>query len=210
MRIFKPKNYSVRSRRNGASLIEALIALSIVALVSMAIYGIQKDIITFNRFVQGGLSRENDIRKFLKDFSLAAREASQSSAGGYLIEEASDASFTFYADTDGDGKKERIRYFLSGSTLKRGVTVPAGLPFAYNLESETVVPAVNDIVSAPTIFYYYDSSYVGPSSSPLAQPVAVASVKMVKILFSVDPNLDKPPGPSIFSVMATIRNLRNL
>lgn len=201
---------TLKLKNRGFSFIEVLIALSIVTLVSMALYSIQKDIITFNRFVQGGLSRENDIRKFLKDFSLAVREASQSSVGGYALEEVSDTSFTFYADTDGDGPKERIRYFLSGSTLKRGTTVPQGSPLAYNLASETVVPVVNDIVSAPTIFYYYDSSYVGPDSLPLAQPVVVTNVRMVKINLSIGSNSGKSPAPSTFSAMATIRNLRNL
>ena len=92
----------------------------------------------------------------------------------------------------------------------RGVTVPTESPLSYNLANESIVPAVNDIVSAPTVFYYYDSSYVGPNSSPLVQPVTIANVRMVKISFSVDPNVGKPPGPSAFSAMATIRNLRNL
>ena len=108
---------TLKLKNRGFSFVEVLISLSIVVLVSMAIYSIQKDIITYNRFVEGGLTRENDIRKFLKDFSLAVREASQSSVGGYLIETASDTAFTFYADTDGDGKKNELGIFYRAPPL---------------------------------------------------------------------------------------------
>ncbi len=112
----------------------------------------------------------------------------------------------FFANIDSDDLKERLNYFLSGNILKRGVIKPGGSPLTYNPANEVLQDLIKDVTPA-TIFSYYDSTFDG-TGSPLAQPVDVSKIRLVKITITVDPNGPKPPEPVTVSTEATIRSLR--
>ena len=60
------------------------------------------------------------------------RTASTANTGAYTIGLATDSALTFYSDTDNDGLKEKVRYFITGTTLQKGLTKPTGSPLSYN------------------------------------------------------------------------------
>ncbi|MEK7636124.1 MAG: hypothetical protein AAB362_00320 [Patescibacteria group bacterium] len=191
---------------DGMTLIEAVIAVGIFSLIAMALVGFQSDFFQLNRLVEGGLSRENQIRKIFKSFTDEVRSASPSSVGGYLIESANGTELSFFADIDNDALKERIRYFLSGAILKKGIIKPTGLPLAYNPANEIISDIVSDLVATTTVFSYYNLTT--STSTPLSVPIDVSLIRFIRMTMSLDPNGPKPPGQVMFSTQVNIRNLR--
>lgn len=191
----------------GITLLETVIGLGVFLLVAVAILAFGKDFFQLNRLVSGGLDRETEVRKVFKNFVAEVRSASPSSLGGYLIEQASASSFTFFSDIDGDGLKERTRYFLDGATLKKGIIKPTGTPLSYVPANETVSSIVESITGPAATFSYYGATYDG-TGSPLADPPNIQAIRMVRVTLAVDPNGDRPPGATTFTTQATIRNLK--
>ena len=192
------------------TLIEALVGIGILMLVMLAVSSFQRDFLRISQWSQGGLMRETQIGKAFKDFVNEVRSASTANTAAYVIEFSGANSFIFFVDTNGDDLRERIRYFMSGTSLRKGVITPTGCPVcAYVAGNEVITTIVTEITNAASIFSYYDETYNG-SQAPLVQPVMPSSVRLVRIELTIDPNGSMPPGPQSFETEASIRNLRQL
>ena len=205
-----PDRHEIRialASRSGVTLIELVVGLGILGVIGLAVFSFQRDLFQLNRFVEGGLSREADARKVLKQFAAEARTASPSSIGSYAIEAASPTALTFFSDVDNDGVKERLRYFLSGGALMRGVLEPSGQPLTYNPANEVVSTAVRDVTGPAAAFSYFDASYDG-SDPPLASPVNIPDIRLIRMELVVDPQGSRPPAAAAYTIQATLRNLR--
>ena len=193
----------------GFSLIEVLVVMFILGVVGIAIATFQNDIFSLNRILVSDLSSQQEVRVALKQISAELRSTSPSSTGAYAIAEASSTSLTFYSDIDDDGQRERMRYFLQNSILKRGVLKPSGNPLTYNPANETITNLVQGVYATTTpIFHYYNAGYDGQTTS-MAQPVTTTNVRLVKITLTVDKNILEPPAPSTLTTQITLRNIKD-
>ncbi|MFH2018512.1 MAG: hypothetical protein ABII98_00815, partial [bacterium] len=123
------------------------------------------------------------------------------------IAEASAQQIVFYSNIDSDSYIEKIRYFKSGTLLVKGVVKPSGNPLVYNSSAEITTTVANDLCNgANPLFYYYDESFTS-SSTPLIQPVAVTSVRVIKISLDIDE--DPQTSPALFHVESKVQ-IRNL
>ena len=187
---------------------EILLAMAI----SIAILGVftlfAKNLWTYNAFVSSSFTSIDAGRKILKTISSEIRTiASQSDIGTYPISQASASSFTFYSDIDGDGLKERVRYFLTSTTLQKGVIKPTGSPLSYNSANEIIsTRAINE--TNASIFSYYNKNYDGTTAA-LSFPVNIPDIRLVKIILTIDDNPNRPPAPLTFSTQVSIRNLKD-
>lgn len=194
---------------SGFSIIEAVVAISILTLVGIAVYAFQKDVFSLNRIFSQSIIAQEEVRRALRIMSAEIRAASPSSIGAYALAETATSSFIFYSNIDDDSFKERIRYFLDGTVLKKGVTKPAGDPLTYNPASETISDVVRDIANGSTaLFSYYDTAYDG-TTQPLAEPIDVSVVRLVKIMIVVDRNPLAPPNPITLTTQISMRNLKD-
>lgn len=191
-------------------MLETIVVLFIFILLFQGMLALYNDALTTNNALTGNLNSQAEIRKAFASMTEAIRSASLSSSGAYAIDTASSTSFAYYSDIDNDGLKEKIRYFLVGKTLKIGVIKPAGSPPVYNSGNEKISILINDVVNSggQPIFSYYDNTYAG-SSTPLAIPVNIPAVRLIKINVLVDHDPVKPPAPAIFSTQISIRNLKD-
>jgi hypothetical protein len=197
------------SNQKGIALVETLVALGILVAIIIVIGAFQRDVFNLNFLIQTGLQNQSEVKKIIRPFANEVRSASQSNLGAYPIAQSNETSFTFYSDTDGDGLKEKIKYFLEDSVFKKSVIVPSGQPFEYREEDEKIIRVVNDVVNTD-IFEYYDSNYDGTeASSPLTQPVTNLDVRLIKVNLVVDsdPN-DEIPALQV-STQVSIRNLKD-
>jgi hypothetical protein len=129
--------------------------------------------------------------------------------GAYPIVTSATDSMVFYSDYDDDGIVERLRYYRSGNTLKKGVIEPTSNPPAYN-GTEVSVDEVHDLSGLAPIFEYYDDSYDGSATAtPLAQPVNNQDIRLVKITLTVDRLPGRPPGPITVTTQVSMRNLKD-
>ena len=189
---------------------EMLVVLGITVLVMGAVVRFQFDVFRLNQSDYNQLSTIQDAPAILSSIVKELRSTSVGNNGSFAINQAATSSLTFFSDTDGDGLKEQIRYFLSGTLLRRGSIKPTGLPLSYVSGNETFRTLASNVKNAPSsdIFQYYDDSYDGTTTS-LAQPVTTTDVHLIKInlLLDVDPN--RSPVPILYSSSASLRNLKD-
>jgi hypothetical protein len=155
--------------------------------------------------IQSTQSAQSIVRTMVKEL----RGAKPGSNGSYPIAVASSSSLTFYSDIDADGFQEQVRYFVDGTTLRKGVVRPSGSPLSYG-GGEELFTISTDIVDSPStdLFEYFDSTYAG-TTTPLAQPVNVTEVRLVKITFVIDADPNRDPAPATYSSQVMLRNLKD-
>lgn len=193
--------------RKGFTLIELLLGISVFTLIVIALIIFSKNIFNYSSFISSGLNDVNTGRQAMKVMTAEIRTASTASTGAYTIALANSTTFTFYSDIDDDGLKEKVRYFLNGTSLEKGVIKPTGNPLTYNSANE-VITTLALYVRNTSIFNYYDKNYDG-TTAPLTLPVNPSSIRLIKITINVDKDLSRPPGESIFSTQISIRNLKD-
>lgn len=191
--------------KKGFTLIEIAVVLGIFGVTILAVGAFTSGVFRYNRILTSQLDTETQLRRVVAKFTKEARTASISSLGAYPLDAASPMSVTFYSNIDADNLKERVRYFLDATTLKRGVLKPTGSPLTYNPANEQVSSLVNDVRNSD-IFLYYDETYNG-SSPPLTFPVILTAVRLIRFKLSIDSNLNEPPGPLDTETNVHLRNL---
>lgn len=196
--------------KKGFTMTELLVSIFIISILTVAVNTFSRDIFYLNSNFSGGLNAQLDARHIVKVIVSELREASPSNLGSYPIALASSSAITFYSDINGDGLKEKIRYFLSGNDLKRGVVVPSGSPLTYSDANEKITNLVSGVVASSTlpIFQYYTSDYAG-TSSPLAYPVSASLIRLVKVSVIVDKDPSHSPAPIIVTSQVSLRNLKD-
>ncbi|PIT87043.1 MAG: hypothetical protein COU31_05145 [Candidatus Magasanikbacteria bacterium CG10_big_fil_rev_8_21_14_0_10_40_10] len=194
----------------GFTLMEVLVAMGIFSLISTAIVGLFVYSIKSNKIVWEQLSTQNEGRKITQDFVNELRSATYSSIGAYPLETAQDSQIIFYSNVDADILRERVRYFLEGNTLKKGIIKPTGNPLIYVTSTESISEMVHDVYNTTTpIFYYYDQNYGYTNSLPLSQPVSITAVRMVGFVLELEEDPSSSPVPFHIETKAVIRNLKS-
>jgi len=188
---------------------EVLFSIFILTLIGLAVSSFAKDIFSLNRITSDSLTAQDETRRALKTMSAEIRTASPSSLGAYALAQSATSSFTFYSNIDGDSFKERVRYFLDGTTLKKGVIKPIGTPLTYSPANEVISELIPGVANATTsIFSYYDKNYDGTTQA-LIEPIDIATVRLVKITIVVDKDPQTPPSPMTLTTQISIRNLKD-
>lgn len=201
------KNFKIK---NGFTMIEAMLAVAIFSSVVVAIGAFQRDVFYFNDVLQTGLNNITEARKVLRPFVGEVRKAESSNLGAFSIEKAEAKTFIFFTDTDNDGLRERVRYFVDGDTFKKGIIKPSGSPLVYSVANEKITEVVRNVIEDQTQFSYFDSSYNGTASStPLTYPVSPSSVRLIKVDLTIDTNPNRAPGLLTVTTQATVRNLKD-
>lgn len=196
-----------KGEERGFTLVEAVMTAGVVAIASIAIGILARDVFSLRTSVSGMLSTQASASRILRPFSDDVRAAQASEAGAFPVAQTATSSLVVYTDEDHDGVVEQVRYFVEGGSFKRAVSEPSGNPAVYGAAATTTL--VDGVVASTTVFWYYPHGYDGTAStSALAFPVSPAEVRSVRIWLSVDPDSARPPGPVPMTTAVTIRNLR--
>lgn len=199
-----------RQNKNGFTLIETLVAVAIFGMIITAVIGIFLNSWRYNAVLWEQLSTQTEGRNVTQGFANEIRTASQSSIGAYPLQTANTSTIIFYSNLDADSLVERVRYFMSGKTLTKGVIKPSGNPLTYNTADEVLTDVVHDVANTGTspIFLYYDENYSG-SGSPLPSPVDTTEVRVIKMSLKLDENPRLTPAPLYVESEAMLRNLKS-
>lgn len=195
----------------GFSLFEVLIVMAIFTGILFVVVGFRGNIQSLENLLSQRLQSRQDIEQSMQILETEIRSAGQSSLGAYPIDAASTSSLTFYSDIDKDTLAEKVRYFLSTSTIRKGVIKPSGNPLVYAVASETLATVVQNIVltsSSVPIFQYYNSAYTG-TQAPLTSPIDTTAIRLIQISISADIKASSSPKAEFFTNTMTIRNLRS-
>ena len=188
------------------TLVETIVVVALVVLVGGALSSMIQYFYRTNDYVLQEGNAVQSARQGLATSVQNLREASYGDDGSYPISAASASTITFYADINGDGNVDKVRYYLSGTTLYRGVTNSTGNPPSYTGQPEsvtTIATYVRNGGSTP-IFQYYDNS-----GALLSSPVSISSVASIVTTLQID--VDPNRSPALYSLLgsATLRNLAN-
>lgn len=198
-------NAPLLKKTAGFTLMEILIVVGILIFLGGALATFQVDVFRFNTTTQSGLSTNYEIRRTLKNFTADLRTASPSSVGAFPLGEMSSSSLVFYANIDTDLAIERVHYFVSSSTLWRGILKPTGSPLTYS-GTESLERAVTGVLNS-SIFSYHATGEVS-TSTLLYIPLNPQNVTLVRLSLSVDKDILKPPGTTHAETSVLIRNLK--
>lgn len=189
------------------TLVEVIVVVAITSIVGLALSNMILYTYRTNTYIYQQSAATDNARRGLEFALQNLREATTGADGSYPVSVAATSSVTFYSDVDVDGSVERVRYFLSGSTLYRGVTNPVGSPPSYTgqLEATTTIAAyVKNFTSNSPVFTYYAED--GTALLAPADPADVRTVSM-GVMVDVDPN--RTPTTYSLTGSATFRNLRD-
>lgn len=194
--------------KKGFTLVETIVALAIFLLAISALsYFILGG---FNFWRQGfsKLQSQKDVKRIVERMIFEIRKAQYSDTGAYPLEKGKSQEIIFYADIDQEPDRERIRYFLENTDFKKGIIKSEGNPLEYPLEKEKISIVLKNVQNKEkAIFEYFDKDYSGKENA-LPQPVDVTDVKLIKIFFTIDDNLERAPKEFILEGKAMLRNLK--
>lgn len=192
----------------GFSLVEILVALGIFSLIILALANFQVDVWSQNNLINSSLNADSEMRSALKKMVAELRGTAQSDTGTYQISTATKNTLTFFSDVDGDGRREQVRYFLTGTSLQRGLIKPTGNPLAYVAGTETLTTVVHSVANPnQELFAYHDQNYTGTETA-LVEPINIPLIRLIKITLTVDENPTKPPAPLTLGSQVSIRSLK--
>lgn len=192
------------THRAGISLIETMVWISVftsamLALTSSVIYFYRTSNYTIQQ-ASATVSAQRGIDLMVR----TVREASYASNGAYPVVSLAGNDLRFYADIDGDFGIEQVHYYLSGTSLLRGVIEPSGDPAVYTgIETVSIVSQdVRNIAQSTVIFTYYDKN-----GTLISNYARIGDVRYIsaRLLVDVDPN--KSPTPLSLNSSAALRNL---
>jgi prepilin-type N-terminal cleavage/methylation domain-containing protein len=156
---------ALRNRLRGSqgfTLIELLVVMLIAGILAGAMLGLYYGVVrsfadTGNRMVNQDDARTaiNQMGRYIR---MATSSASNQTSISDAIAVASPQELVFYADLNGDGKADKVRYYLSGLTMKMATVAPIMTPSppsypAYTTDGVVVMNGIQN--GATAIFTYY-------------------------------------------------------
>lgn len=188
----------------GMTLIEAMVWISIFTMTMIAIVSTLLSFYQTNSYTLEQAEAVTSAQRALDQTVRTIREGAYSSQGAFPIYSIAENDFVFYADVDNDALIERVHYYISGTTLMRGILDPTGNPPDY-IGSEVISPIsqyVRNIAQGIPTFRYYDE--IGSEITNFAN---WTSVRFVTVNLAVNVNTAALPNQFTLSSSAAIRNL---
>jgi len=197
----------------GFTIIEVVISVSVGILLLLVAVDLLISVSTSPKSQIISMGNIEQAKTAVSTFANELRNAAIGNGGSYSITEAENNEIIFYSNYRTEGNLVyRMRYYLSGDTLYRGVTIPTGSPLSYDLGSEVVKPVVTVVSNgSDPAFYYYDGSYNGSSTySPLYPPININMIRFVKISMVIKNQITNQDN-STFPISAgvAVRNLKD-
>jgi len=197
--------------QKGFSLAEVLV---VIFAFSFAIVTLSNFIISsyhaYNYSFQQ-IAAINEARRGVEIMVKEIREAKSGDDGSYPLVQAGDLQFIFYSDIDRDAITERVRYFLDGSNLKKGVVKSSGDPPQYVLSTETVSVLsqyVRNAASTPIFTYYNGDWPADTTNNPLPTLTRLSETKLMHVDLIINVDLNRLPDNFELGSDAQIRNLK--
>ncbi len=194
----------------GFTLVEVVTTIVIMTSIMIAVSTFQFNVLNFNRSAGVALNNTQEVQSLMKTIARELRSMVPSSNGAYPIAVAATSTITFFADVDGDGLKDQIRYFVSTTTLYRGFIKPTGTPLSYVLANETIKILATGIRNSSTtpMFEYFTSTYAG-TTTPMTYPLNIPTIRLIRSNLTIDTDPNKSPTVRTYTTQSALRNLKD-
>lgn len=202
------KNNKINS---GFTIIEISVSMVVTIIVLGSLLGLQQ-VISQNQTTVFNHSIEVDIaNSSMKSLVKELRNSHYGDNGAYLIQYADEQSIIFYSDINLDGVTEKIRYFLDGTELKKGIIEPQGFPATYPDANEQIRVVADNVRNGTLpLFYYYNSDWPeDATNNPLAVPADQDSISLVRIHIRINTQADDTNRDYVLESFAQIRTIKS-
>lgn len=189
----------------GFTLIEVFTVIAISTLSFFVINSFILRMYRANSYATEQSVAIDQARKGILDIVECLRGATISDTGSFPIVSVGTSTITFYSNIDNDVNVEKVRYFLDGNILKRGVKKSTGSPLAYTSSEEVKVIAENvrNVINITDIFNYYNN--LGVKITDLTK---ITDITFVKVNLIIDINPNRAPEDFNLRSSVSIRNLK--
>jgi prepilin-type N-terminal cleavage/methylation domain-containing protein len=121
---------AVLGMRRGYTMVEMLVVIFIFTIIWGVIAQALVTVYRTQGYAMDQSRAINEARKGVDSMAKEIRQAQYGDNGAYPTELAADKEFVFYSDIDGDGRVERVRYYLatvnSGTQTQQCVSTATG------------------------------------------------------------------------------------
>lgn len=198
--------YQPLHTNRGFTLLEVLVLVAVLIMIVIAIVASTRYVYRGQRFAFEQADATRSARAGIEQAVRDIREASFADNGAYPVFSMATSTITFYSDFDNDQSAERVRYFLDGTDLKKGVVDASGDPPTYATSSEVISTISDNLRNEATntpLFTYYDTAGALMSDYTEVDELAFVLVRLVV-------NLHPERAPEDFELRssATLRNVR--
>ncbi len=196
-----------KNTKNGFTIIEVLVVLAIFVVILGALVGSLRYFYRSNTTAIEQSFAVQSARRGIENIATDIREATYSDEGSYPVISMATSSFSFYSDIDSDIFIEKVRYFLDGTDVKRGVIDSSGDPRTYDDNNEVVSIISENVRNASEstdIFTYYDTN-----GSVITSTASTTNVRFVDINIIVNTTPARGLNNFTLNTSATLRNVRN-
>jgi prepilin-type N-terminal cleavage/methylation domain-containing protein len=202
---------STITNQSGFTLLEIMVALFIftavvVGVATFSAYYFNNYAFSYEENQQIGVA-QNSITRLIREI----REARIGDDGSWPLIQTDDMVFSFYSDVTNDGRADKVRYFLQGSDLKRGVIEPTSVPVTYPAGNEkiTIVASYVD-ATAGAIFRYYNGNWPSDTvNNPLSAANRILNTRYVTVSIRINVTTNFAAKPFDLTSGVMIRSLKN-
>jgi type II secretory pathway pseudopilin PulG len=192
------------SPKRGFTFIEMLVWIFIF---TSAMVALSNSVLYFYRTNRYAIEQANAVASAQKSIDILIRnirETSYASNGAYPIVSIANNQFIFYGAVDSDAQVDKVRYFLQGTSLMRGVIDPTGNPSVYTGSEivSDVADFIRNVDQGVSLFTYYDKN--GTQINDLTK---VGDVRFVTAAVVADVNPNDQPFRITVHSSAALRNL---
>ncbi|MCX8009110.1 MAG: prepilin-type N-terminal cleavage/methylation domain-containing protein [Patescibacteria group bacterium] len=130
--------------------------------------------------------------------------------GSWPLVQTDDRIFVFYSDVTNDGRTDRVRYFLDGRELKRGVIQPTAVPVTYPPQNEIITTIARFVEATNSaIFRYYNGNWPGDTmNNPLPPSQRILNTRFVEVTLTINPTQNFAAKPFQLSSGVSIRSMK--
>jgi prepilin-type N-terminal cleavage/methylation domain-containing protein len=199
------------SKSNGFTLLELIIATFIFSAISGGVvvfsaYYLKNYSFSTEENQSIGIA-QNGMTTMIREI----REARLGDDGAWPIIQTNDNDFSFFSDVTNDGKADKVRYFLNGTTLQKGVIEPTAVPVTYPSANEKItIIATNVDTSMGSIFKYYNDNWPADvTNNPLTASNRLLNTRYITIYLRININSNYAAQPFELTSGVTIRSLKD-
>lgn len=198
-------------KKAGFTLVEVIVAIFIFSIVvagvaGFAIYYIRNYSFSFEETQSVGQAQQA-LTTMIREI----REARSADNGAWPLTTLDDNSFIFYADVTNDERADRVRYFIEGTELKKGVIEPTQVPVSYPPANEVVKTIAYYIDNDTTsLFTYYNGDWPADQiNNPLAPTNRLLNTRYVNIYLRINVETNTGSQPFELTSGVAIRSLKD-
>lgn len=191
--------------QSGYTLIEIMMATVILGLVLMISFGFWNYVSESYSFAWGKSRSMTDVYRVTSKIVRELREVGYGEEGSHPLQVTNDQELSFFADEDEDGQTERVRYWLEGQRLMRGVVEPET---GYDTGLEVAKAVIEGVENgSEPLFYYYNSDWPADQvNNPLISDRQLAT-RMITVKLWLRSEDDQTASASAISSSVLLRRL---